>query len=210
MEQRFTALEWAAMEGGQEVATPTVKLSLPFLQELTEARMYRGSSTLQGKTADELAKVVFLMFMMLEILRKEDAGFAKKYAKQTLWHEKFSTMRTNASDLHNLLSVLSNQQDFSSKIATNANINVPALQIRRYLRDIDSGLKQQGVDRAFFKTLEEFLKISDSNLKEIRRAVADWRDAGATEKSTIRYKIKNLLHMTNQQNDLLIQFRTKL
>jgi signal transduction histidine kinase len=78
------------------------------------------------------------------------------------------------------------------------------------LRDIDSGLKQQGVDRAFFKTLEEFLKISDSNLKEIRRAVADWRDAGATEKSTIRYKIKNLLHMTNQQNDLLIQFRTKL
>lgn len=210
MEQRFTAAEWSAMQVLQEVAEPTVKLSLPFLQELTEARMYRGSSTLQGKTADQLAKVVFLMVMILEILRKEDTEFAKKYAKQTLWHEKFSTMRTNASDLHNLLSVLSNQQDFAEKITTNANINIPALQIRRYLRDIDSGLKQQGIDRAFFKTLEEFLKISDSDLKEIRRAVADWRDASATEKSTIRYKIKNSLQATNHQIDILIQFRTKL
>jgi hypothetical protein len=209
MEQKYTASEWAAMEGVEEVAKPATP-AFAFLQELTEARMFRGRDTLKGKTAEELAKVSFLMFMMLEILRKEDAGFAKTYAKQTIWHESFSSMKTNATDLHNLLSVLSNQQKFSDRIVTNFSINVPALQIRRYLRDIDSGLKQQGLDRAFFKTLQEYLKISSSDLKEVRRAVADWRDAGQTEKSTIRYKIKNLLQTTNHQNDLLIHFRTKL
>jgi FAD/FMN-containing dehydrogenase len=209
MDNRYTAMEWAAMEGGNEVAPrPVAKFS--FLDELTEAKMYRGRDTLSGKTADDLAKVAYLMIMMLEILRTEDKEFTKSYVRNTMWAENFTAMRSNASDLHNILAVLANQDKFQDKIKVNHNISVPVLQLRRYLRDIEGNRKELSLDRSLFKSLEGFLKISDSACKEVRRTVGDWHSAGDTEKSTIRHQIKNLLQPSNQQNDLLTQFRTHL
>jgi hypothetical protein len=209
MEQKYTALEWAAMEGVQEVAKPTAP-AFSFLQELTEARMYRNTTTLSGKKATELAKVAFLMFMMLEILRHEDKSFAKRYSLDSMWYDNFASLKSSSTDLHNVLSVLANQSKYADKITTNLSIAVPILQIRKYLRDIENDRKDKGWDRAFFKTLSEFLKITDSDLKEMRIWVGDWLQASATEKRKLRLQIKNLLQATNHQNDLLIHFRTKL
>jgi hypothetical protein len=209
MDNRYTALEWAAMEGGQEV-TPMPTAKLPFLQELAEARMYKNRDTLQGKTAEELAKGMFLMIMMLEILRKEDSSFAKRYSINTQWNQDFRSLRLQASDLHNIITVLSNQDQFADKIAVNKAISPPILQLKHYFRDIENDRKDRGWDRAFFKKLEEFLKINDSACREVRRAVADWHMNSDNEKHTVRYQIKNLLLPTNQQNDLLLHFKNKL
>ncbi len=209
MDNRYTAMEWAAMEGGQEVAKPAIP-AFAFLQELTEARMYRNTSTLSGKKATELAKVAFLMFMMLEILRHEDKSFAKRYSMDSIGYDSFGSLKGSATDLHNVLSVLANQSKYADKITTDFTIAVPTLQVRKYLRDIENDRKDRGWDRAFFKTLGEFLKITDSDLKEMRIWVADWLQASLTEKRKLRLQIKNLLQATNQQNDLLVHFRTKL
>lgn len=179
-----------------------------FIQELNEARLYRGTSTLQGRSAEELAKISFLMIMMLEILRTEDAKFAVKYADQTLQYEQFEAMRTSATDLHNLLAVLNNQDDFEERITVNHNISVPVLQLRRYLRDISNKRKDRGLDRGLFIKLETFFKISDSTIKQIRRFVGDWHDVSNNEKADTRKQIKNMLQGYGQQNDLLIQFKT--
>jgi hypothetical protein len=170
MDNRYTALEWAAMEGGQEV-TPVPTAKLPFLQELAEARMYKNRDTLQGKTAEELAKGMFLMIMMLEILRKEDSSFAKRYSINTQWNQDFRSLRLQASDLHNIITVLSNQDQFADKIAVNKAISPPILQLKHYFRDIENDRKDRGWDRAFFKKLEEFLKINDSACREDRKSV---------------------------------------
>lgn len=209
MEQRYTAMEWAAMEGGHEVPKPTLP-AFSFLQELTEARMYSNTTTLSGKKATELAKVAFLMFMMLEILRYEDKTFAKRYSLNSIGYDNFLSLKSSSTDLHNVLSVLANQNKYADKITTDFTIAVPVLQIRKYLRDIENDRKDRGWDRAFFKTLGEFLKITDSDLKEMRIWVADWPQASDTEKRKLRLQIKNLLQATNHQNDLLVQFRTKL
>lgn len=207
MEQKFTALEWAAIQGGHEMPTPVIP-QFSFLTELVEARMYRGNDTLAGKKAKSLANVVFLMFMMLEILRHEDKAFAKKYARETMWYDDFSGMKGTASDLHNLLAVLSNQTDYNHKIETEPTISVPLLQIRRYLRDIENDRKQTSIDRAFFKTLGEFLKISIPNVTTMRINIADWPNCSKTEKRNIRLEIKNALGAANYHNDLLTYFRT--
>jgi hypothetical protein len=210
MEQRYTAAEWTEMQVPQEVTVPATTTRLPFLQELVEARMYRNTTTLSGKTAAELANVAYLMFMMLEILRYEDNSFAKRYSVETMWYDNFSSMKSSASDLHNVLAILSNQGDYKDKIKVDAGISVPNLQIRKYLRDIENDRKEKGWDRAFFKTLGEFLKITSSDLKQMRMYVADWTANSVTEKRKIKLAIKNALQATNHQNDLLIQFRTKL
>jgi hypothetical protein len=209
MEQKYTASEWAAMEVVEEVAKPTAP-AFSFLQELTEARMYRNTTTLSGKKATELAKVAFLMFMMLEILRHEDKSFAKRYSLDSMWYDNFASLKSSSTDLHNVLSVLGNQSKYADKITTDLSIAVPILQIRKYLRDIENDRKDRGWDRAFFKTLSEFLKITDADLKEMRIWVGDWLQASATEKRKLRLQIKNLLQATNHQNDLLVHFRTKL
>jgi len=209
MEEKYTALEWATMEGGQTLdAKPVEKFS--FLNDLTEARMFRNTTTLAGKSAKDLADVVFLSFMMLEILRIEDNAYAKRYANNTIWDNTFSSMKSSATDLHNLIAVLSNQTKYSSKIKADAGVNVPTIQIRKYLRDIENNRKDRGWDRAFFKTLGEFLKISKGELKQMRVVVADWNRSSTTEKQKIRLQIKNLLHPSNFQNDLLTHFRTTL
>jgi hypothetical protein len=210
MEQRYTAAEWEVMTVEQEVAAPVLSTKLPFLQELVEARMYRNTSTLSGKTASELANVAYLMFMMLEILRYEENSFAKRYSIETMWYDNFSSMKSSASDLHNVLAILSNQGDYKDKIKVDAGISVPNLQIRKYLRDIENDRKEKGWDRAFFKTLGEFLKITSSDLKQMRMYVADWTANSITEKRKIKLAIKNALQATNHQNDLLVHFRTKL
>ena len=206
MENRYTALEWAVMEGGHELPLAvTPKFSL--LQELNEARLYRGADTLKGKSANDLAKVAYLMIMMLEIIRSEDSSFAKTYAQNTVSYDNFDAMRGNATDLHNVLVVLANQHKFENKIATNSNISVPSLQIKKYLRDIVAGRKEAGNDRQLFMKLENFFSISNSQYKNIRRSVGDWKDNSRSEKSTVRNEIKNIMVNFNQLSDLFLHFK---
>lgn len=180
---------------------------LEFIKELAEARIYKGTDILKGKSAVELAKLAYFMIMIIEILRWEDKSFAQQYVRATISYENFDAMRSNATDLHNLLAVLNNQDKFSGKIKTDAHISVPVLQLKRYLRDVESGKKDPGLDRAFLKSLEKFFKISDSAMREIRRDVADWNQGSASGKATTRNYIKNHVGMANLQTDLVLHFK---
>lgn len=181
-----------------------------FLDELNEARLFRGRETLSGKTAEDLAKVLYLMFMMVEILRHEDSSWLRDYISNTMNDEYFKYMSASSSDLHNIIAVLSNQDKFSDKIKTDGKISPPILTIKRYFREILNKTKYPGQDRAFFKSLEDYLKISNSNYKNIRRTVGDWESSSKNEQNTVMYEIKNLIKPTNHQNDLVLRFIDKL
>jgi gas vesicle protein len=144
---------------------------------------------------------------MLEIVRAEDSAYAKTYAQNTVTYENFDAMRGNASDLHNILTVLANQSKFDDKITVDLHIAVPVLQIKKYLRDIVAGHKEPGMDRQLFMKLEGYLKISNSQYKNIRRSVGDWKDNSRAEKATVRNEIKNTLMNLSQQNDLFVHFK---
>lgn len=180
---------------------------LDLLQELLEARMYRGADTLKGKTATELSHIAYLMIMMLEIMRTEDPKFARNYVTSSIAYENFEAMRNNATDLHNLLSVLNNQDKFEERIEVNHNISVPVLQIKRYFRDIVSGNKEPGLDKQLFLKLENFFKISNPAYKHVRRSVGDWNSCSKSEKSSIRNELKTMMQNTSQQNDIFVQFK---
>lgn len=183
-------------------------MDLEFIQELTEARMFRNRDTLGGKSAADLAKTVFLSLLALEIMRTLDPNYTKKYALDTISYENFKGMRNNATDLHNLLSVLNNQLDYASKIQPDAAIAIPALQIKRYLRDIENNRKDKALDRQFFYKLESFLKITDPEYKELRRSIVDWGMNSSVEKRNIIRSIKHDMNKTSLQLDLLQQFKT--
>ena len=183
---------------------------LDFINELAESRIYRNADGLKGKSAEDIAKIAYLTVMMLEVLRFQDKSSAKSYAQKTLPFQQFQGMRTSATDLHNLLVALASQDEYENKIKTNYNINVPTLQFKRYLRDVDNGYKNIPMDRNFFLELERYFKISDSNLKGIRRHVMDWHRTSDSEKVVVVRKIKQLANAITIQNDLYQIFKAKV
>jgi hypothetical protein len=184
----------------------SVKFS--FIKELTEARMFRNRDSLGSKTAADLAKISFLSLLALEIMRTLNPSYAKKYAIDTISYENFKSMRNNANDLYNLLSVLNNQTDYAGKIQSDPTVSIPALQIKRYLRDIENTRKDKSLDRQFFYKLESFLRITDSEYKELRRNVVDWNMNSSAEKRNVIRSIKHEMNKLSLQLDLLQQFKT--
>lgn len=183
---------------------------LEFIQEISEARLFKDSDTLKGKTAKDLTKITFLTIMMLEILRTADSKYAKQYASNTNSSNNFSAMNPGRTDLHNLLVVLTHQDKFSDKIETDSNIFVPLIQVKHYLNNVADGHKDIGVDRRLFKKLEDSLLIKDNNLKNIRREVADWLQTSQFEKDIILTTIKQLANSLAQQNDIYQHFKNSV
>lgn len=182
-------------------------MELEFIQELTEARLFRNRDTLNGRSARNIADICFLALLAMEILRTLDSSYAKKYSNDTLSYGQFKTMRNNATDLHNLLAVLNNQSEYAGKMQPDLTISVPVLQIRRYLRDLDNDRKDKPVDRQFFYKLQSFLKITNGEYKELRRAIVDWRFNSAVEKRNIIRTIKNEFNRMTLQLDLQQHFK---
>lgn len=180
---------------------------LDFIQELTESRMYKGSDTLRGKSASELAKATYLMILILEILRKEDIKYAQDYAQKTLAYDDFDHMRTNATDLHNLISVLTHQDAYASRMKEDKRISMPTLQTKRHLRDMIRGVYVKQMVLQYLMSVEKFLKIDDSLLKQMRRQVGEWQVISDREKREVKRKIKSVLAGMNQWNDIYTHFK---
>lgn len=183
-------------------------MKFEFIQELTEARMYRGTSTLSGKSAEELAQIVYAMILMLELVRYEDPGQAKNYAKSTITYDLFKTMRNGASDLYNLLAVLNNQDDYAERIRANHYISVPVLQLKKYFRDIENSNYRSGEVRPFMLKLETYLNINESWMKQARRAILYWNQTTTdNEKEKTVRNLKRFFQAYSYNNDLYVYFR---
>lgn len=180
---------------------------LEFIQEMNEAKLFQNRDTLDGKTIKDLASTTYLMILILELLRTEEPKYAKSYANKTMIYDDFNKMRSNTTDLHNIVSILDNQEDYESKIKIDKTVTLPMFGLKRYLRDIQEDRKDPTQDRQLFIKLENQLKISSSTLKNIRRIVADWRSATSTEKRSTRNNIRTEFNKLSWQNDIFLHYK---
>ena len=148
----------------------------PFLQYVVEGRVVRRQSDLSRYTFQEICEKIYLSFLTLALLKNFGLTrkFAKSYTAQTLTYGTFDRVRTTANDLHNMLAVVAGDPSITDKLA-NKNVAgalrqrqvVPLLAIKRYLRTLDN-------DYAFLSNLESYLGISNSDYKNLRRAISDF------------------------------------
>ena len=150
----------------------------PFLKYVSEARIVRRQSDLQRYTFQEITERIYLSFLTLSLLKNfnQTAGFVKTYATQTLSYSNFDQVRGRANDLHNMLAIVSGDPTIVQKLANkNAAMalrqrqSVPVLAIRRYLRDFKN-------DYSFLSQLETALSVSNSDYKNLRRAISDFKN----------------------------------
>ena len=150
----------------------------PFLKYVSEAKVIRRHSDLSRFSFPEITERIYLSFLALTLLRSMEQGkaFTKTYADQTMAKGTFDQVRMMNNDLANMLAIVSGDPEITKKLknkdqaqAMRQRQPVPVMAVRRYLRAFDEPFK-------FLTQLERALGITDANYRNLRRAIADYKN----------------------------------
>jgi len=183
MTDKFTAAEWAAMEGGhaiEDVELPSEPFS--FLKDIHEARLTKDNGSSQKLTYFDCGERLYLTLLALEMMRRynDSAPFVKSYANKTRGFELYKFYRIMGTDLYNLIYFLVGDDSAQKKlkdpvaaIKLKKETKLPILDLNRYINQIANGTEPKLVSSLMIK-LEGVLKIVNTDYKSIRRYLADW------------------------------------
>lgn len=183
--------------------------SLPFIEELTEARLFQAAKDVKGMKAASIAEIVYLCIMMMEVWRRNKPSEASSYAQNTLRYNPYDTMHYSATDLANLLSVLNHQDVFAGTIKVDKNISLPVFMINRYLSAVASNsTSSHSDDQTFFWRLEDYLKVySNSAFRQMRRDIGNWTELSFADKNRIVQIVRREFDSRASSVDLYQTFR---
>ena len=159
--------------------------------ELTEARYLRNPKDATGYSEYDIANTFFEHMLMLQQMRYENPEAAAAYAKKTLQYQTFTQVRTGATDLHNLASILANQSKYGDKLTSTGNVYLDELKFKRYLRDVAGGKLNKAQDRQLFMSMQRNLQIRNSLLKNARRVAQDYGSATNQERKAVAQRMVN-------------------
>ena len=167
----------------------------PFLKYVSEAKVIRRHSDLGRFSFPEVTERIYISFLALTLLRAMDQGkaFTKTYADQTLGYGTFDKVRMTQNDLYNMLAIVTGDPDITKKLknkdqaqAMRQRQPVPVMAVRRYLRSFDEPFK-------FLTQLERALGITDANYRNLRRAIADYKNLDSRTQTRASAKLLQML-----------------
>lgn len=211
-EVKVTTPEFKAAKSAERLARPPVQKPVEkpvtehrysfIQQELVESRLFQYPGNLDGRDALDLARLLFVSILSLEILRHEHESRAWDYVSRTMTYKEFDRMRTGSTDLANLISVLTNQDDYEDHIKTVPILYAPELQIKAYLRTFPHTTGSNV--RQFLTKLDSSLLIAASELHQARRTVGNWTEASPVEKHSAWTAISRVFNNHGTQLDLYL------
>ena len=183
--------------------------NLPFLQELTEARLFQKSADLKNKSAEEIARIVYMMIMTIEAGRYVSPSWAASYAADTMNYSPYENMHYAGTDLANLLAALNFQETFKGDMKVNKGISIPLYQINRYLTSVRSGgNRSHNEDAQFFWRLEDYLKVYSSGvLRQLRRDIGDWPNLTRSNKIQVDSLLRREMSSSASSADIFQWYR---
>ena len=181
----------------------------PFLKYVSEGKVIRRHSDLQRYTFPEVTERIYLSFLALALMsqNKDTAGFVKAYATQTMAKGTFDQVRMVNNDLSNMLAIVSGDPEITKKLknknqaqAMRQRQPVPVMALRRYLRSWEEHYKN-------LTQLERALNIQDTNLRNIRRAVANYHKLNSRLKMQTLHRLQQQLQSKLPNTDILRKFK---
>jgi hypothetical protein len=181
----------------------------PFLKYVSEAKVIRRHSDLQRFSFPEVAERIYLSFLALALMsqNKDTQSFAKSYANQTMAKGTFDQVRMINNDLANMLAIVAGDPEITKKLknknqaqAMRQRQPVPVMALRRYLRTWESHYRN-------LTQLERSLNIQDGNLRNIRRAVADYNKLNTKMKLQTLHRLQQQLQSKLPNTDILRKFK---
>ena len=167
----------------------------PFLKYVSEGRVIRRFSDLQRFTFPEVTERIYLSFLALALMSQDKTtkSFVDSYVEQTMAKGTFDQVRMINNDLANMLAIVSGDPEITKKLknknqaqAMRQRQPVPVMALRRYMRTWEDHFRN-------LTQLERALNINDANYRNVRRAVANYKNLNSKAKSQTLDKIKQML-----------------
>ena len=181
----------------------------PFLKYVSEGKVIRRHSDLQRFSFPEVAERIYLSFLALALMsqNKDTEGFVRSYARQTMAKGTFDQVSMINNDLANMLAIVAGDPEITKKLknknqaqAMRQRQPVPVMALRRYLRTWQNHYRN-------LTQLERSLGIQDGNLRNIRRAVADYNKLNTRMKLQTLHRLQQQLHSKLPNTDILKKFK---
>jgi len=204
MTEKFTATQWAEIEGGHEM-TPAKEEPYSFLKDIHESRMTRQAGTVKSLTYTDCCERLYLSVLILEILNQYAyfRNTAREYAKRTTGYDTFKSYRMSGTDLYNFAYFVNGDDEAMLKLkdptsARNARnrTTLPLAQLIGWLKTVRGSTAYPQTSQ-FLMRLESALKITNTEYRTVRRNIT-------------RYKALNTKDKQDTVTRLLIAARAKL
>jgi hypothetical protein len=212
MTDKFTAAQWAEMEGGHEV-TPS-KESFSFLKDLHESRMTKDNGHSQQLTYTDCGERMYLTLLALETMRQypDFKGYVKRYANKTSGFELYKFYRIMGTDLYNFIYFLVGDNSAQNKLkdpeaakAMKKKTMLPVAAINRYIRDLASGNEPFNTNKMFL-SIESGLNVTNSDYKNIRRHLANFARLTRAEKRLLSTRLIFAVRAKLRNSDIIADF----
>ena len=212
MTERFTAAQWAEMEGGHEV-TPSKEESFSFLKDLHEARMTKDNGSSRKLSYADCGERMYLTLLALETMRQypDHKGAVQRYCKKTSGFELYKYYRIMGTDLYNFLYFLVGNQDKlkdpESAKATAGKLKrkIPIMDINRHIQSLGQG-KEPTLVTKMFLGVESSLGITNADYKMIRRGLQDYPKLTKQEKERLVTRLIYAVRAKLRSSDIIEDF----
>ena len=213
MTDKFTAAQWAEIEGGHEV-TPVQEESYSFLRDLQESRMTKDNGNAKKLTYTDCGERLYLTLLALETMRQypDFKAYVQRYAKKTAGSEQYKMYRIMGTDLYNFTYFLVGDSGAQDKLKDpesakrmRASTKLPTSAINRYINAIAQGKTPVQVNN-LFQAIETALKISNSDYKLIRRNLMNFARLTKAEKRLISTRLIYAVRAKLRSSDIIEDF----
>ena len=213
MTDKFTAAQWAEIEGGHEM-TPTKEEPFAFLKDIHESRMTKDNGSSQKLTYTDCGERAYLTLLALEAMRNypDFKGYVQRYCKKTSGFELYKTYRIMGTDLYNFIYFLVGDgkaqdklKDPDSARRMRASTKLPTASINRYIQALAQG-KEPSQANTMFMAIESAIKVTNSDYKAIRRNLANFARLTKADKRLISTRLIFAVRAKLRSSDIIEDF----
>ena len=209
-QNKYTAAEWAAMQGGHTLDEQNKGLS--FMQELGEARMFKTRQQVSKEGARTLTDHLFVGLLGLYVMSQDynAAPAASNYARKTAQLGNFNRPSPGGTDLYQTIHSLNRPEMFKGgKDALLMNgVNIEQARIKQFLKKIEMGRVTDGEAAQFFYRLERNLKIQNPKLRAARRLAQNWGSLNTTQQQLVGTQLNRYFQMNALRSDMYPMFKS--
>lgn len=184
-------------------------------QELCEARLYNQSRQFSKLTGKEIANLFYLhtlcVLMLNNIPGKKTQ--AKKYAAQTADAGPYAIFRTNATDLNILGYMINVPNNRHAKYDSSTENFLQSLNFDnrlhfQFMKSISKGDVTASSAGTYLFRLETQLKISNADLKHLRRRILSWKNQNSKEKYNVVTRLRMYLQQIAPYGEMFTEIKT--
>jgi len=189
---------------------------MEFLKDLQEARLTRDNGNLRILTYNDCCEKFYLHLLALEFMRQFPIStvFVRNYAKKT-FHDNYKHFKIAGTDTYNLLYFLNGDDTALGKLKDPGAAKqiqsitaLPLTEITTYLQKISNGVRPTSPQQLFIR-LENGLRVTNKNYKEIRRSLSNFDTLPTKNKKIYVTKLLFALRAKLRNSDIIESF-TKL